>query len=83
MLLEHGRRLNIFVRIIFLMVWSMSSMIHILDMIPLKVYRADNLKKKYITEDAGTKKFSIDNFPDFNMVEKNSISTQIHEYQRI
>ena len=50
---------------------------------PAKDIQADNLEKKYITEDAGTKKISIDNFQDFNMVDKNSISTQIHEYPRI
>ena len=38
------------------------------------------MNKKYIVEDAGTQKYAIGNFRNFQMTEDRDISYQIHDY---
>ena len=43
----------------------------------------ESLEKKYKTEDAGTKKFIVGKFLEFNMVDSKSIISQVNEHQMI
>ncbi|XP_038693052.1 uncharacterized protein LOC119990973 [Tripterygium wilfordii] len=43
----------------------------------------DSLEKKYEIEDAGTKKFVVNKFLDFNMVDGKSVITQVEEFHII
>lgn len=43
----------------------------------------DNLNKKYVIEDDGTQKYAIGNFLQFQMVESEDVSLQIHEYPKL
>ena len=38
------------------------------------------LKKKYSTEDAGLKKYVVDRFLDYKMIDDKPITEQVHEY---
>ena len=38
------------------------------------------MNKKYILEDAGTHKYVIGNFRNFQMTEDKDVSSQIHDY---
>lgn len=43
----------------------------------------DALDKKYKTEDAGVKKFIVDRFLDFKMVDSKTVMSQVQEFQVI
>ncbi|KAK2998418.1 hypothetical protein RJ639_024094, partial [Escallonia herrerae] len=43
----------------------------------------DVLSKKYVIEDAGTKKYAIDSFLQFQMLEEKDVSSQIHEFHLV
>lgn len=40
----------------------------------------DAINKKFILEDAGTQKYAIGNFRNFQMIEDRDVSSQIHDY---
>ena len=40
----------------------------------------DTMNKKYILKDAGTQKYAIGNFRNFQMTEDRDVSSQIHDY---
>ena len=40
----------------------------------------DAMNKKYILEDAGTQKYAIENFRNFQMTDDGYVSSQIHDY---
>ncbi|KAK2999522.1 hypothetical protein RJ639_024627, partial [Escallonia herrerae] len=43
----------------------------------------DMLSKKYVIEDADTKKYAIDSFLQFQMLEEKDVSSQIHEFHLV
>ncbi|KAK3004914.1 hypothetical protein RJ639_019684 [Escallonia herrerae] len=43
----------------------------------------ESLKRKYKTEDAGSKKFIVGKFLDFNMVDSKTVISQVQEFQLI
>ena len=41
------------------------------------------MNKKYVLEDAGTQKYAIGNFRNFQMTENRNVWSQIHDYHLI
>lgn len=43
----------------------------------------ESLNKKYVVEDASTKKFGIENYLHFQMIDNKDVQSQINEYHKL